>query len=493
MRTSDGYVLDTLYSDRFHRELSPTWLNYVAATNGVRPCATSEPFVYLELGCGFGTSAIVHAGAFPHGQFHACDFNAEQIARGHRHARALGVTNIGLYDATFDDLLREDIPPCDFIVLHGVYSWVGAAARDALHRIIASRLKPGGLLYVSYNCQPGWTIEIPLRRLMVELAQSATGDSAQRAEHAARMLKELGDSRLRYFTTNPTALGAIDSYRSASGSYLAHEFLNETWQPYYSVDVVDAMQALDLAFVGSASLADNHPMLVIDVAAAEAIAKLPTPRQRMLATDFATNRRFRRDVFVRGQTQARASEVLTLLNATILGCTMPPARIGKKTTVPRGELTFSEDFILALRQLLSKGSLTLADAVEQLGSDARDPVEIMRNLLFLIAADVLAPFERAHARPQHTHAPHARLERALAHVLECGTPRAIPSEVLGSGIEVHPTDARAMLEWLGGARDVATLAERLRTQLPDAHAATAAAKQAIDELVPTFGRLGLLV
>ena len=61
---TQGYVTDTIYTDGFFRELSPSWLNYVAALKGCLPIPLDRPFTYLELGCGLGRSTTVLAGAF---------------------------------------------------------------------------------------------------------------------------------------------------------------------------------------------------------------------------------------------------------------------------------------------------------------------------------------------------------------------------------------------------------------------------------------------
>src|ERR1700681_1935101 len=209
---SQGYVTDTIYADRFFRELSPTWLNYVAALCGASPRNLDRSFTYLDLGCGFGSSTIVNAGAFPGGEFHACDFNPAHIEGGQRHAAALAISNIQFHEASFQDLLLKDLPAFDFIVLHGVYSWVGAEARQAIRRIIRETLKPGGLVYLSYNCLPGWSIEAPLRKLLLELAATGDGGSPQRTQHAVRSLKQLSSSSLRYFNANPAAVTAVESY-----------------------------------------------------------------------------------------------------------------------------------------------------------------------------------------------------------------------------------------------------------------------------------------
>src|SRR5262245_898047 len=97
---SQGYVVDASYTDRFFRELAPSWLAYVAALHGLTPPALDRPFTYLELGCGFGTSAVVNAGAYPHAEIHACDVNAAHIEAGAAHAQALGVGNVRWHHAS---------------------------------------------------------------------------------------------------------------------------------------------------------------------------------------------------------------------------------------------------------------------------------------------------------------------------------------------------------------------------------------------------------
>ncbi len=62
-----GYVTDTTYANTFFRELSPAWLNYVAALHGVAPRPIDATFSYLELGCGFGTSSVINAAAYSAG------------------------------------------------------------------------------------------------------------------------------------------------------------------------------------------------------------------------------------------------------------------------------------------------------------------------------------------------------------------------------------------------------------------------------------------
>jgi SAM-dependent methyltransferase len=444
-----GYVTDVRYPDTFFRELSPVWLNYVASLCGAFPRDVNRPFTYLELGCGFATSTVVNAGALPHGEFYACDFNPAHIEAGRDHAAALGIENIRLFDTPFEELLALDLPDFDFIVLHGVYSWVNTGARESIRRIIERKLKRGGLLYLSYNCQPGWTVETPLRKLLMELASSASGDTSQRAATAAQTLQELNNGRLRYFSANPEAVAAVDAYVRSPSNYLAHEFMSQSWELFYSTDILTEMGAIGLDYLGSATLADNHSMLVVDEHAAAAIAALPTQRQRHLAMDFAVNRRFRRDVFVRGHPHLGEIDIARHLGATVIGAANNPSQIATRVKVPRGEVTFQDTFIREIRELMARRSMTIGEIVPALGGHGRDTVEIMRNVIFMIAAGVLQPFAKSFEPTQTSQTRNACpvLERALAKAAP-----TIPCETFGNGVPMTPADATAVSEWLANAQ-----------------------------------------
>jgi SAM-dependent methyltransferase len=471
---SQGYVTDSVYPDKFFRELSPTWLNYVAALNGGAPRDLTRPFTYLELGAGLGHSAVANAGAFARGEFHACDVNAAHVAGALRHAELFGIGNVQIHEASFEELLALDLPDFDFIVLHGVYSWVGASARAAIRSVLATKLKPLGIAYVSYNCLPGWASEMPLRRLLIEFARSAEGDSAQRSAAALQALAELAATSPRYLTANPQAQSAIDAYAKRPSTYLAHEFMNETWEPFYSIDVADELAPAGLRRIGSATLADNHLPLCVDERCAETIARLPTARQREIALDFAVNRRFRRDVFQRGAAEPSPAEMLRNLNAVAFGCVGEAACIDARARVPRGEIRFQDGFVAELRALVARGSFTVGDAAVQLGGAGRDAAEITRNLIYLIAAGALQPFAVARevepARQPPRFATPA-VERAVAHAAETGTSRAAPSAIVGNGVVIDAAAAvRAVAALANGELD-----------------------RASDALLGTWRRIGLIV
>lgn len=451
---SQGYVLDSSYPDTFFQELSPAWLSYVSAMHGVAAKPLDSAFTYLELGAGLGHSTVVNAGAFPRAEFHACDFNPEHIEGGRRYADALGIRNVELHDSSFERLLEKALPPFDFIVLHGVYSWVGAESRAAIRQIIQQKLAANGLVYVSYNCMPGWASELPVRRLLVELASAARGDSSEKMRRAVELLTQMNTRGVRYFEANAEAERAIESYARVPPNYLAHEFFNETWQPFYSVDVMDEMAEAGASYIGSATLVDNHAMLLVEESATEALKNLTSPRQQHLALDFATNRRFRRDVFIRSDAARSPAEAARAINDAVIGSVSDPWQLGTRIKVPRGHITFQPDFIESLKALLRHGAVTFGDAVATLSGRSRNTAEIARNLAFLVAGGALMPFARVYRydRPTEVHKPaNALVERSLRCIIEERAARAIPSELLGNGVVVRPPEALAIIELLSGS------------------------------------------
>ncbi|WP_414443577.1 class I SAM-dependent methyltransferase [Burkholderia sp. 22PA0106] len=460
MHASDpysGYVSDITFPDRFHRELSPAWLNYASVPGGFRPVPLDRPFRYLDLGCGFAYASTIHAAAFPHAEFHVCDINPAHIEMARRRAERLGVHNLVFHETSFAALLDAGLPPFDFIAMHGVYSWVGADVRETVRQLVARHLAENGRVYLSYNCQPGWAAEAPLRKLMLELAQAADGDTAARTGRAVVDLQRLGQPALRYFRDNPSAAEALAALANDPHDYLAHEFLNRSWQVHYSVDVADEFATAGLAYAGSATLADNYPMLLMDRPAADAIGALPNARLRHLAEDFAVNRRFRRDVFVRGARTAQApGDALRQLDALPVGCVGDPARIEARVTIPRGALSFQPDFVEDLRALMAHGAMPIGQIVARLGGGAtRNAGELRQNLLFMVAGGALTPFARAggadDAGARRAASPVAIEALASASAWRDGeTPVFVPSAALGGGVAAGVDEAKQARAWLAG-------------------------------------------
>src|SRR5216684_3648438 len=109
----------------------------------------------LEMGCSAGGNLIPLAATLPHSEFVGIDFSATTISRGVADIAALQLTNIRLLQMDIRDL-EPTFGTFDYIIAHGVYSWVPADARESVLAICARQLGSNGIAYVSYNTLPGW-------------------------------------------------------------------------------------------------------------------------------------------------------------------------------------------------------------------------------------------------------------------------------------------------------------------------------------------------
>lgn len=388
---SQGYVTEVLYTEHFFRELSPAWLNYVATINGCHPRPLTDGFTYLELGCGLGHSVGLLAGAYPQGRFYGVDFNPAHIDSARRFVGAAGIDNVEFIERGFNDLTAQDVPECDFIVLHGVYAWVSAEVRAGIQRIILERLKPGGLVYNSYNCLPGWSADAPLQKLVLESARHMPGDATQRTQAALKAVEELVGAKFSFFSGNPAAGKLAAKMADRNANYLAHEFLNEHWTPFYSADVADEMAKAKLNLVGSATLAENHLELLGTDQLQAQVKKQPSQRLRQLFQDLAVNQRFRRDIFVRGHAQLNRVGIQRNMDGMVFGAIKDLGNVTNVAKVARGEVKFDEKGFAALKEAFGTGTWSVAELRQEMPRHKIPNLDIERTLNLMAATGIVIP------------------------------------------------------------------------------------------------------
>jgi SAM-dependent methyltransferase len=298
MSTSAGYVTDVSYVPGFFAHLAPTSLRYVAALNRVTPPATAGGFRYLELGCGLGRSLTTLAAANPQGQFVGIDINPEHTAFAGNEITAGGLTNARVITSGFDGL-PADVGQFEFIVLHGVYSWVSPAIREQILEVLRRHLAPGGLVLASYNALPGWAHLQPIRGILRQYAALRQGDSLQRIREAAGYLVYIRDKHAKYFEDNPRASAYVDSLLKMDPRYLVHEYLNEHWTSFYFAEAAAAFRTAGLGFTGSLPYHTNFWDLCVRPEFQELFRTTTDRLVTEAHKDFCANTAFRWDVFAR--------------------------------------------------------------------------------------------------------------------------------------------------------------------------------------------------
>mgnify|MGYP000117194970 CR=1 FL=1 len=369
---AEGYVADVAYTAGFYRELSPRFLTYVGLLQRARVPDIGKPFRYCELGCGQGVSTTVLAALYPHAQFTGIDFNPAHIASARSLAAEGELDNVAFREESFLEALEQDdaeLPQQDFITLHGTYTYVSRENRRAIVDFIRRKLRPGGLVFVSYKTMPGWLQMMPLQRLMHEHAARHPDASHRQLDAAMHFIDSLAEADTRFFETNQAATERMKKLREKDKRYLTHEFMPENWEPIYHTDLVREMGEAKLDYVGSAGLLDNFAALSLPEKTREIHDQTADPAFREVIKDFATNQQFRRDVLVKGrQALTGPQERRELENLTFLPL-RTAANMSTEFRTPLGRATGQASIYQPIIDAVSQGATKLGDLMAE--SDAR--------------------------------------------------------------------------------------------------------------------------
>lgn len=219
---------------------------------GLRPPPPTECRV-LEIGCASGGNLIPMAQDYPDSQFVGFDLSGEQIADGRRVIDALQLPNIQLIQANILHL-DESLGKFDYIICHGVYSWVPSDVQSAILRTGRERLTADGLMYVSYNTYPGWRMRGVVREMMrYHVAKfSSPHDQIDQARQLLAFLGRSADHQSESFgkllKEEAKLLSGVDD------SYLFHEHLEANNSPLYFHEFANRVSDADLGYVGDANL-----------------------------------------------------------------------------------------------------------------------------------------------------------------------------------------------------------------------------------------------
>jgi len=432
---SEGYITDIPYTRRFFFQMAPGFMAFSCLRQGVRPPPLGPGSVYLELGCGHGFGLALMAAANPEMSFVGVDFHPGQIANGQRLARLTGLSNLTLEELSFEQVLGLPdgrIPQCDVIALHGVYSWISPENRAAIVRILDRFLKPGGMVYVSYNVLPGWAPLVPVQRFVREYVARAPGPAESEVLNAFKAAREMATGQARYFGSAPGLIDEIDSALGKQPAYLVHEYLNDHFHPLFHSDVARELAAAKLSFVASANSGDDILHLAAPAALRPLIqgAKDSTWRQTLL--DYAANRRFRRDIFVRGPNVLGPVEREALLGQMRFALLAPPQDIALAFAVPLGELKADPSLYRPLIEALADEPRSFRELAGLTG--APDGV-LLQALTMLVAHGQAHPLAESKDAGRNHAA--ARFNRALASglVIEDG-PYAAAAGAVGTAVHV---------------------------------------------------------
>lgn len=214
----------------------------------------------LELGCAGGSNLLPLAYALPDAQFVGIDLSPRQIDLARTRAAKLGLANTQLEAISIEDAgaIKGEF---DYIICHGVYSWVPESVRTAILQLIHDRLSPNGIGFVSYNALPGWHLRNAVRDMMVYHGRyfPTVEERAQQARALVDFVAESGSVLSAEIPGIANANQAIAATRDIitryPDYYVVHEFLESDNRAFYLYEFVDQLDSMGLQYLGDTSLA----------------------------------------------------------------------------------------------------------------------------------------------------------------------------------------------------------------------------------------------
>lgn len=291
--TNDAAYAAVSYVGCAHHDTHPMYIRPIATLLGLDPAPPSRCRV-LEIGCAEGRNIIPMAAGLPDSRFVGLDLSERHIEVARESSEALGLGNLEFVVADIERA-GDDLGTFDYIIAHGVYSWIPEAARQRLLSLCHALLAPQGVAYVSHNVFPGWHRREALRRMM----RFHIRDVEPVSEHAGAS-RELVEFLSASAPASDPAYGAwlqeeVELLSGSDDFYVFHEHLAVHNDPSYFHEFMDEADRHGLQFVADAFLPANFGKMLPSAVAEQVLRH--SGRERLSFEqyyDFVLNRTFRK-------------------------------------------------------------------------------------------------------------------------------------------------------------------------------------------------------
>lgn len=490
-RAVDGYTIEMRYHYGYLTYLSPSWLRLALTACGIA-FPQGWPLRYLELGYGTGVALNIHAAACP-GEYWGTDANPEHADYARKLAAAAG-TNVNALDLTFSQLIdHPGLPQFDIITAPGIWSWISAQNRAHVVELLARKLAPGGVFFLTYNAMPGMAPAIPLQRLLRLHADLACPDRDGYAqmEGSLRFASQLAATD-SYFSAYPKIKKALEDISQTNAVYNIHEYMGHNWQPCFFAEVASDLQTAGLSFAGSAQFDPQIDDTETSPDVRAVLGAIDDPTLKETARDYLRNTTFRQDIFVKDPRRLDDAVRRALLAPQLFHLTrpadeidlrLPPDEPGQAFALPKDRARVATGVLDALGK--HERAMSAKELVGYLPSAM--PIEdVIRALLDLMNLRVVLPVcnspgMEARAACRRLNA-HFRDEWLVGRGIY-----ALASPVAEAGLHISTWHYAFELARTEGAEGVPTLMDRAKKLMtkhtdPDAPETGNEARQAVKAL-----------
>jgi 2-polyprenyl-3-methyl-5-hydroxy-6-metoxy-1,4-benzoquinol methylase len=335
------------YAAQANAQSHPTHLATVATLLGLSPPDAATARV-LEVGCSDGANLLPMAYTLPHARFTGCDIANRPIAEARKSAQELGLRNVEFQERDLATLTSGG-ETFDYILAHGVYSWVPAPVRDALLALARARLSRNGILFVSFNVYPGCRVRQAAWEVLHHHVDGIA-DPRARLDAARAFAALVAEPQATQTETDAFLRQEFAKLARQSDSALFHDDLAVPNDPVYFHEFAAHLARHGLTFLGEAKLST-----MTAAGLAPRMQQLLSGMDRLVREqylDFARLRRFRQSLVCRSDatpSQASAAQRVLAMHAAASMTLVRAAAEGKAFADPPGDANAR-----ALRTLLER-------------------------------------------------------------------------------------------------------------------------------------------
>jgi len=470
----------------------PRHLATVATLFGLSPPEVATCRV-LEVGCSDGANLVPMAAALPRAQFVGCDLSGGAIADARRAARELGLSNVTFLQQDLSTL-TDDPESFDYIIAHGVYSWVPAAVRDALFTLAAQRLSRNGVLFVSYNVYPGCHVRQAAWQ-MLHYHVDRMADPRAQLDAARALAALLAEPGVTQTETDAVLRQEFRKLATQTDSALFHDDLALPNDPVYFHEFAAHLDRHGLMFVAEAKLS-----MMTAAGLAPRMQQFVNDMDRLVREqylDFARMRRFRQSLVCRADAVATGSEGVARASGMHVAASMTLVRAAAEGKAFNEESVTSDINVRAARNLLqwlvseAPRIVPVAEVAAWQKEHARDDIAVARPVPVLMAEGCYAGTVELYVDPPALAA--IAGERPVASPVVRWQARRQPSvtNLRHETLRIDDPLARALLVLLDGTRTRPELVTAVATRLPEPERTSAGERVAT--YLSHFALHGLLV
>jgi len=463
----DGYIVDVPYIEPVSHDLCPAHLSMVAVLHGQPPLDESRRLSWVELGSGGGMQCCIVAAANANVDVWGCDVNPAHVERAQGLANAAGLAHCTFDLASFADVARDrSLGPdeADVIVIHGVYSWIAPENQRHIADIINQRLRPGGLVYVSYESPTGWAAMAPIAEaLRLHVAASGRRSDLGVAD-AAAALHRLADAGAQYFPLPAFETRHFTDLVEANPRYAAHEYLGGHFRPVLFPEVVDVMGAAGCTFIGAIEATDHLQWLWAPPELVDTVTSTEDLALRQVLRDMIAQRALRRDVFRRGIANVTVGDRQRWLHdLTLVGLGKTLDDSASVATVS-GDVSLDPVFYAPLIEVLQSSPLGFGGVASI--HPGWGEADVIAALSFLVQGGYAAPLSPTWDRDGVRAASRRLNEVIIAENRRGADHRCLVAPTLGSSIDSEYIETLTLgAMWEGFSPDAEDLTSRVLKDL----------------------------